>query len=152
MITSAELTKAIEEVLVSYQDLNYATIERGVVVNSDVNNMPWVGIYPGEISFDPGTLGSGTCRWVRTMHPLILLQEQDYSDIGQTAADKLDELLNKIVMAISSTHNKNLKFGLTGVRLLRFDVTYTYQLADEDESGDLYFPQCEIKLDVEVRE
>ena len=151
MRNSSEITKAVEDLLLSYQPLAYATVERSVRVNFDTSRMPWVGIYPGRREVEAATLGACSRRWRSTPQPKILLQEYGFGDEGQDAAEKLDKLLAHVLDAVSGEHNTGLKFGLDGVRLTGLTVDYTYVQSDDDESGEIFFPQAEITLTLEDR-
>lgn len=151
MKNSTEITKAIETLLTGYEPLHHATIERSVRVNFDPGRMPWVGIYPGRRDIEPGSLGAGPCRWKATTNPKILLQEYGFDYEGQDAAEKLDNLVSSVTEALSGEHNPGLRFGLTGVRLTGLTIDYTYVQSDEDESGEIFFPQAEITLTLEDR-
>lgn len=151
MRDATEITKAIESLLVSYEPLRHATIDRSTRVNFDTGRMPWVGVYPGRRDVEPATLGVCSRRWRSTTSPRILLQGYGFDDEGTDAADKLNDLLNKVIDAVAGEHNLNLNFGLEGVRLIGVSVDYTYVQADDDESGEIFFPQAEITLTVEDR-
>lgn len=150
MITSNELTKAIENTLTSYEKLALTNIQRSVEVNTDPAQMPWCGVYPGKFEIQPSTLGNDFRRWQRMHHPIIVLQEQSYDYFGQDATEKLDELIQHVFEAIGGEHNTGLRFNLTGVRLVGISGAFSYNISD-DASGGIFSPQCEITLDVEVR-
>ena len=145
------ITKAIEQLLISYEPLRHATIDRSTRVNFDTSRMPWIGIYPGKRDVEPSTMGTCSRRWKSNVSPKILLQEASFSDEGTDAADKLEELLNHVIDAMSGNQNSDLRFGIDGVRLTGMNIDYTYVQADFDEEGEIFFPQAEITLTLEDR-
>ena len=149
MFNASDLTKAILIQFESHIDLEGVTIERNSRVNFYPSRMPWIGIYPGTVDTDPSTLGSrsGGRRWKETMHPKILLQAQNLDDEGASAADELEDLIEKCLLAIDS----DLTFKKAGTRVIGMSREYSYVQMDEDEEGGLFFPQCEITLDVETK-
>lgn len=148
------ITSAIEDLLNSYSALNNVTVERNTRINTYSGNTPWIGVYSGKYIINPVTLGrhSGDCRtWKQEIRPSIIVQANNLFNDGTQASEELEKLIMDIIDAISSTNNTELNFGLSGVRLIGIDTEYSYSLMDGDESGDLFFPQAEIILTLEVR-
>ena len=148
MFNSSTVTQAIESQLSGHASMSGVTDERSVRVNVFPGKMPWCGIYPGKVTTDPRVLAGPSCdRWHEVASPRILLQEQSIDEEGQEASDALDTLVANTLTAITS----NLKFGLSGVRLVGIERDYTYVQMDTDEEGGLFFPQCEITLRLEIK-
>lgn len=144
--TSSDLTKAIESQLANDVRLTGVNIERSSRINYDPDLMPWVGVYPGEVDTSPRCLGTLARRWEETMSPILLLQENSLADEGTEAADLLEDLIKNVYLVLDS----DIKFGLQHARLLGLSRRYTYVQDDSKSEGDLFFPQCEITLNVSV--
>ena len=82
---------------------------------------------------------------------LDIVQANNISGEGTSASEELEELVVDIVEALTGGNNPKFSFGLNKTRLIGVETDYSYTLMDGDESGDLFFPQAEITLIVEVR-
>ena len=155
MLNNSVVTKAVVDTLKSSESLDNVTIERNVRVNTYSGNTPWIGVYSGRYAIDPKTLGgrnSVDCKtWRQEIRPSIIVQANNISGDGEEASDELETLIMYVIDAISGSNNAGLNFGLNSLRLLGVETEYSYSLMDGDESGDIFYPQAEIILTLEVR-
>ncbi len=147
MIDEGIITRAIETLLNASNTLSTATIERGTRINFDSGRCPWIGIYPGTVDTKPKTLGAGSARWTNNIVPQIVIQTSSFEGDGQSASDELETLIASVLTVI----NTDLTLGVIGARVVGFTREYRYVVFDGDESGNLFFPQCLLKLQMEVR-
>ena len=74
-----------------YGKLNTAlssyNVERGVRINADPGVCPWVGVYPGQVSSSPKTLGGGTARWAHDVELMFVVQTASFVDDGSSASE-----------------------------------------------------------------
>lgn len=150
MIDMQVLTKAVETALRANATLISAAvnIERSKVVNMDPGKCPWLGVYPGpHITSLPKSLGSGNARWNNVVEVSIIVQTSSFNQDGQTASDLLETLAQEALAVI----NADLTVAVTGARVVEVARQYLYLVDDSKESGDLYMPQVNMVLKMEVR-
>lgn len=145
----SSLTKAIKSKFKSDTSLIGVNVTRSQVINRFPSLMPWIGIYPGSVETEPNALGSRARgkRWKEVVLPRIIVQVNNLYGDGEAAADDLEDLIETVMLVVDS----DLTFGLSGVRVVGANREYTYVQSDEDEEGELFFPQCEITLTVDMR-
>lgn len=146
MFDITPLMKSIESQLVNSSGLSDVTIERSTVINTDTGRMPWIGIYPGTVETQPNTIGNLSRRWKEITRPSIVLQDFAFDDFGTESAELLEELIKNTMEAL----NTDLAMGTTNSRLLSMSRRYTYNMQNTEEEGLLFFPQCEIVLEIET--
>lgn len=148
MIDEGTITRALETLLNNATTLSTATIERGTRINFDLGRCPWIGIYPGNVTTTPKTIGGvSASRWLSTAQPMIVVQTASYDGDGTVASDALEALVD----AVQTVINADLTLGVSGARVVGVGREYRYVVFDDNESGGLFFPQCIIKIDMEVR-
>lgn len=143
MINAVTITDAVKTLLTNALGSNY-TITRGQYINMDYEKTPWVGVYKGDLEYDPETLGRGSNSWKAEFEVRIIVQSSNISNDHEKAEDELEGYIKEILDAIMD--DKTLGGTVlmtTGVR-----VTYSY---NETNSEDIYFQNAEITLTAEVR-
>jgi hypothetical protein len=150
MIDLQTLTKAATAALQANATLTTAnaTIERSTRINFDPGRCPWVGVYPGPgVSSEPKALTSGSARWNNLIDMTVVVQTASYNTNGQDASDLLETLVQEVLAVVDA----DLTLAVAGARVVKVDRKYMYLVFDNKETGDLFMPQVNLTLKLEVR-
>lgn len=143
MLTSNDVTKAIETAFNTDPAFEGRNICRSDTVNTDPELCPWVGIYGTSIVYDPETLGQGPEAWTGAVTLTIVAQEVNYSS-GAEVEDSLNALVELVINKLFSDLSiRGIVDIVKGV-----DVTYSYVIGSETE--ELYFQSAFITVETEV--
>lgn len=143
MINASTITEATQALLVAGLGANY-TITRGQYVNMDYEKTPWVGIYRGDLNYDPETLGRGMNSWKAEFTIRILVQSSNMSSDHEKAENELEAYIKEILDVIMADKT----IGNTITMITGVSIVYSY---NESSSEDIYFQNAEIQLLTEVR-
>lgn len=147
MINVSNITSALESVIVA-AGISGLRVTRGERINFDPAVCPWCGIYPGSVSSNAHTLGAGSNRWLSTGDVQVVIQTSSFTDDGQEASDRLEEL----AMSVCAAVNDSLSLGVSGLRIApNVERDYRYVLFDEDGAGSVFMPQVALKFNFEYR-
>lgn len=80
-------------------------VEEGEAFNRDINNTPWVGIYYGNLTIDPQTLG-GVKPWEAQMDIFLYVQEGSHRS-GQEVTRRLSRAQSAVLNAVNSNKTLN---------------------------------------------
>ena len=142
MITVSDVTKAVETAFNNDPLFTTFTIERSEFVNENPSLCPWLGIYRGDITYDPETLGLGDDAWEGRMVLRLVAQATNFNS-GAEAEDQLEDYVNKIITKmLGDTTLAGTIDMITGIK-----VSYSY-IAEEEET--IYFQAAIIELTLEV--
>jgi hypothetical protein len=150
MIDLQTLTKPLETALKANAVLiaALATVERSTRMNVDPGRCPWVGVYPGpDVGSEPKSLTSGNARWNNLVDLTVVVQTSSYNTDGQAASDLLETLAQEVLAVV----NADLTLAVPGARVIKAARKYMYLVFDDKETGDLFMPQVNITLKLEVR-
>lgn len=145
MINVSSYTSALTAKLITA--LPTTDIERGERINFDPGRCPWVGVYPGNVSTAPKTIGAGANRWASEMQIQVVAQTSSFVNDGQAASDALEALIASIEQAVDA----DLTLGLSGFRVLSTSREYRYVVFDDDGGGSIFMPQAVISFNCEAR-
>lgn len=116
-------------------------IEIGTFINMDPNQTPWIGLYPGIVSYVPRTLGMDN-NWEGSPKIRIVCQAADIYD-SLEATNKLNELVKTTIDALTS----DITIGGSVDMVNSFDIEYGYV---ESERTSLHFQSAIITVQLEV--
>ena len=144
MINVAEITAALQTQLQDHVLLRdfKVSVQRGEYLNVDASLTPWVGIYKGNVEFDPRTLGRGAQNWSAQVHLDIVVQA--HGDGGAAAEDKLGDAVQRVISAML----EDLTFRGTVEMVKKYTVEFTYQRTD---TSTLDFQTAIISVQAELR-
>ena len=112
------------------------TVQEGEAFNREITHTPWVGIYYGDMTIDPRTLG-GNQPWQADLNLLLYVQEGSHHS-GQEATRLLASAQTRVLEAI----NRNKSLSGAAHMITGFVVT-PYQ---RDLTEDTWFFTNEISL------
>jgi len=142
MIKVNTITKAVETMFRTDPEFNTFTIERSDWVNENPSVCPWLGIYRGNIDYNPETLGNGPDYWTGLMTLRLVVQAANYES-GAASEDELETYVEAVISKILTDTT------LRGVvdMVNEVNVTYTY-LAEQEDS--LFYQAALIEMKLEV--
>ena len=146
MINLSLVTKALQEQL--NNDPNVRDIigidkevVRGEMINMDVNQAPWIGIYRGDVKYEPRTLGSMN-NWEAFPTVKIIVQASDLRS-AENCEDNLESYVKTIIDAIISDTTINGTVDM--INSYSIEAGYI-----ETERSNIHFQGASITLDMEV--
>ncbi len=150
---NADLTKAIYNMLKLDPALNAKKfiIVRSELINTDHENVPWIGVYKGSVDYEPYILGAGSAirNYKVLAEPQIIVQAFS-GESGEEAEDLLEEYIGLVYDVIQS--DKTLRAMVAHV--VGYEIDYDYSSRDDGEGNivdDFFFQQATITVKVEVR-
>jgi len=145
MINLSIITKALQDQLNSNVDvkefLNGKEVIRGEVINMDVNETPWVGVYRGNVKYEPRTLGSMN-NWEASPSIRVIVQASHLSSAEQCEID-LEGYVQKILDAVID----DTTIGGTVDMINSYDVEVGYI---ETDRSTVHFQGASITFNMEV--
>jgi len=144
MINAATITRAMETLLRADATVGGYTIERGEYVNMDMDRVPWVGIYRGDMVYDVQTLGRGANNWKAEFPIKVIVQSATSKGNANDAEDDLEEYIRAVLDAVV------LDKTIGGTVAMVTGITIEYSF-NETESETVYFQNAEISILTEVR-
>lgn len=142
MIKVNTITQAVEEMFNTDPEFNRFTIERSDWVNENPSVCPWIGIYRGDMQYNPETLGDGPDYWTGLMNLRLVVQSANYES-GAAAEDELEDNVEIVISKILS--DTTLRGVIDMVN--EINVNYTY-LAENDQTMFYQAALIEMKLEV----
>lgn len=145
MINFNNITKALESILNNNIDvlefMNKRKVVVGEVINYDINVTPWIGIYRGEVKYEPRTLGS-TNNWEGYPSIRVIVQAVDLES-AYNCEEKLEGYVKKIIDAVLD----DTTLGGTVDMVTDFKVEQGYI---ETENASTHFQGASITINMEV--
>ena len=127
-------------------------IERDAPINTDVNRMPWIGVYRKSRALSPSKLGASICEsWNGSLELGFVIQAYGYSQNGKDAADELDVIVTNLLSLFNTIKSKTeLRTRVVGITC---EYSYSQQTAKSmsDSASSVFFPECLLLLQVETR-
>lgn len=117
-------------------------VVRGDYINEDAGLTPWVGIYRGDVSMEPRTLGMTSGNMEATASIRIVVQQAS-ADSASACEGILEGRVQNVLSAIMA----DTTIGGTVDMVNRFKISYGYV---ETQSTTLYFQTAIIEIEVEV--
>lgn len=116
-------------------------IQEGEAFNTDIGHTPWVGLYYGNLSITPQTLG-GTHPWLGELDLFIYVQEGSHRS-GQEATRLLSQAQNAVLDAMIADRSLGgTVLMLTGMEIAPFQ---------RDLADDSWLFTNEVSLRAELR-
>jgi hypothetical protein len=143
MIDASGITTALHAQLANIISVPGVVVEREEIVNYDPGVELWVGVYKGEWSMLPKTIGGGGSTRRVQFSPRIIVRSYDYGSVKEC-----DEKLNELVKAVLSAVEDDRTIGGTVATVLGYDVSYQYSEVDQ---SSLHMQQATIKVTTELR-
>jgi len=145
MINLSVITKALQEQLnsnIQVRDiLGSREVVRGELINMDVNMTPWVGVYRGNVKYEPRTLGSMN-NWEALPSIRVIVQASHLSSAEQCEID-LEGYVQKILDAVID----DTTLGGTVDIITSYDVEVGYI---ETDRSTVHFQGASITFNMEV--
>lgn len=116
-------------------------VEEGETLNRDINHTPWVGIYHGNLTVEPHTLG-GSQPWEGNLELFIFVQEGSHR-----SGREVTHRLNRAQSAVLDVLNANKTLGDSVLMLTGMEIS-PYQ---RDLSEDTWLFTNEIALKASLR-
>lgn len=142
MIKASVITKAVYTMLKKGLSDDY-TVQRSEYINVDADKCPWVGVYRGEMVYDPRTLGAGVNNWRAEFKVRIVIQAASFK-----SGEKVEEDLEEYIKAVLDIINADPRLDGTVAMVRGISVNYSFNI---EESESLYYQNAEIELTTEVR-
>ena len=145
MINFNKITKALETILNSNIEvsefMNKKLVVVGEVINYDPNETPWIGIYRGEVDYEPRTLGSMN-NWEAFPSIRVVVQAADFESAYKCEED-LEGYVKKIIEAVL----QDTTIGGTVDIVTKFKVEQGYI---ETDLPSTHFQGASITFNMEV--
>lgn len=138
------VTKAVQTLLNSDATLkallNGKEVVRGEYVNARASDAPWAGIYRGDESWNPRTLGG---YWEVSPSIKIIVQASN-----SRSSEECEEDVVKIMNAVKQVLINNLTLSSTVDMINDMGVEYRYI---EDDQTNMFFQSAIITCNLEVQ-
>jgi len=145
MINLSIITKALQDQLnnnVQIREiLNGQEVVRGELINMDVNRTPWIGVYRGNVKYEPRTLGSMN-NWEASPSVKVIIQAVHLESAEQCEVDLEGYVQNVLDAVIADT-----TIGGTIDMITSYDVEVGYI---ETDRSTISFQGASITFNMEV--
>ena len=115
----------------------------GEYVNMNENNAPWVGIYKGNVDYEPRSMGKHAASWGGTLTVKVVIQEY-HGKSGFECEKRLGKLVNNIMNAVWADPT------IGGVVDMLTDISEEY-IYNENDSKSVHFQWAILSLTFENR-
>jgi hypothetical protein len=143
MIDASGITIGLADLLNDSLQLSNIRVEREEVVNYDPDVDLWVGVYKGEWTMQPKTIGVGSRTQQVQFTARIVARVFDLR-----SSSRCDEKLNTLVKDVIAATETDRTLGGTVSTILRYEVSYQY---NEATDAGLYLQQATIRVITEIR-
>lgn len=146
MINVSNVTQALKTILndnVNIKEFLKGEVVVGEFVNADPNQAPWIGIYRGDVRYEPRTLGRGSDEWQATLSLRILVQNTHLSS-GEECEKGLEGYVKHVLDAVWSDPTISNTVDMVN----GFNIEYTYS---EIDRRSLHFQSAVITVELEVK-
>ena len=142
MIQVNTITKAVITAFEQDPEFSSFVIERSEFVNDNPNRCPWIGVYRGDMTYDPETLGDGADYWTGIMTLRFVVQAANMAS-GAGAEDDLEGYVETVISKmIEDTTIRSTVDMINSIK-----VSYSYVAEDEET---IYFQAAIIEMTLEV--
>jgi len=144
MINLSVITKALQDQLngnIVIRELLGKDVVRGEMINMDINETPWIGVYRGNVSYEPRTLGSMN-NWEASPTVKVIVQAGNMQSAEQCEID-LESYVQKVLDAVIA----DTTIGGTIDMINSYDVEAGYI---ETDRSTIHFQGASITFNMEV--
>lgn len=137
MLNFSEITEALEGQIESYlaglasPSATRYFVKRSEYINHNKDKTPWIGIYRGNLSYEPRSIGNSLCNWRAIPRVRVVVQGASTRS-GEEAENHCENYTQEVLEAILSDYT----IGGTVETITGFDIESTF---DRESSKRTFF-------------